>query len=1251
MRLFSASLWRCLLLCALFSGFQAGASAAVLTILESSEPAGYVSRSASQNSGATYTSSTAPWTADAYSFSYWKLNGVRQADAAGRSLNPVSFVPTANATLVAVYTLTPADTDNDGLPDAFELDFFGDLSKTASVDADGEGLSNTLENLLGYHPSLYDSVSEGGLSARFSPITILPFSNSYYAVQTVSDPPGFLESATQYVTGSTMVSMPMAPDSVNGYRFAGWYLGTARADSPTTNQPANLSVIGATVFTAKYVLESSDSDADGIPDWYEWFAFSGLFQAANSDTDSDGLSLAMEQILGFAPYLTNTVSEGGLAMRFSPISDLNLAGYRSLRVTSDPLGLQEESVQLGEQGGTLQTPDLFASVVNGYRFVGWYVDGAQVKDATTAAAGSASVLMNADRVAIAKYVLETEDADADGIPDWQEMFYDGSLGATGATDADGDGLGLSLEFLLGYHPDLVDVVSEGGLSMRFSPVTNASFDSTLVTPVITRQPVSQVLKVGDLVSFSIEADTSVGLSYLWRKDGVNLAGGTSATFTIASALMTDAGSYSVVVGNSVGSVASSSASLVVSKATPVITVLPTAPAITFGQPLSSSVLSGGSASVAGKFAFSSPSTVPGVGTTSQSVTFTPSDLVNYSTATTSVSVLVNPLVSPPGITSGTSASGTVGAVFNYQISATNNPTSYSATGLPSGLTVNASTGLISGTPTTNGQTSVTLRATNSAGTGVATLTLNVTQPVVQGVPVITSFTTAAGISGGPFTYQITATNNPTSFSATGLPAGLSVNSSTGVISGSLNVLGQFPITLTATNSTGVGSGTLSLTVSSGTLNWSDLAGTYEGLLEQSPDSQADDGAAYRGAFSLTFSRTGSVSGRVFYNEATALDGSQSRVYVPVTRTFGGMLSANSANPLVYQKVVRLGTGTSLGRQELTLEVSFAETPPRLNVTVKDTASPSVGEDAWVSQALSCSRSLTKLPASTILGGGTLDYSKAVGRYTLSATDGDPSGANNAHVLAQLLSTGKLLWTSRTKGTFGTGSTGLRVAADGLNASVYEGRVSSTSTSLKSTSLLGSLNFVLDSTSGSWIGNFGSDTVPGKLEKQASYVSKTGGKLAFNDAQDSTGVTELDFSNKDGVRWGNTTVTTVPTFLSGGTSTSFPFTLNAQDPPDSDGNPAFYSWNISITSAGRVSTTSTADENGVASPRLLLTLNRLNGEFTGYYMSNISGKNVRRNIHGCGLLSQTDETLRARGWVESGVLPTLSTGGWTLQLGQ
>src|SRR5258707_2593448 len=57
----------------------------------------------------------------------------------------------------------------------------------------------------------------------------------------------------------------------------------------------------------------------------------------------------------------------------------------------------------------------------------------------------------------------------------------------------------------------------------------------------------------------------------------------------------------------------------------------------------------------------------------------------------------------PVITSGTTASGTVGSAFSYQITATNTPTSYGATGLAAGLAVNTSTGLISGTPTAAGK--------------------------------------------------------------------------------------------------------------------------------------------------------------------------------------------------------------------------------------------------------------------------------------------------------------------------------------------------------------------------------------------------------------------------------------------------------------------------------------------------------------------------------------------------------------------
>src|SRR5439155_1034472 len=155
------------------------------------------------------------------------------------------------------------------------------------------------------------------------------------------------------------------------------------------------------------------------------------------------------------------------------------------------------------------------------------------------------------------------------------------------------------------------------------------------------------------------------------------------------------------------------------------------------------------------------------------------------------------------------ASGTVGIAFSYQITATNNPTSFNAIGLPPGLTVNTSTGLISGTPTTAGTYSVTISATNAGGTGSATLTLTVVNPPP---PVITSATTATGQVGAAFSYQITATNNPTSYGATGLPAGLTVNTSTGLISGTPTTAGTYSVTISATNAGGTGSATLTLTI-------------------------------------------------------------------------------------------------------------------------------------------------------------------------------------------------------------------------------------------------------------------------------------------------------------------------------------------------------------------------------------------------------------------------------------------------------
>ena len=80
----------------------------------------------------------------------------------------------------------------------------------------------------------------------------------------------------------------------------------------------------------------------------------------------------------------------------------------------------------------------------------------------------------------------------------------------------------------------------------------------------------------------------------------------------------------------------------------------------------------------------------------------------------------------PVITSPLSASGIVGQFFSYQITSTGVPVSFAADGLPAGLSINASNGLISGTPLASGNTSVTISATNGSGqTGSAVLTISV----------------------------------------------------------------------------------------------------------------------------------------------------------------------------------------------------------------------------------------------------------------------------------------------------------------------------------------------------------------------------------------------------------------------------------------------------------------------------------------------------------------------------------------------
>ncbi|CAN5254060.1 hypothetical protein BH23VER1_BH23VER1_07890 [soil metagenome] len=164
---------------------------------------------------------------------------------------------------------------------------------------------------------------------------------------------------------------------------------------------------------------------------------------------------------------------------------------------------------------------------------------------------------------------------------------------------------------------------------------------------------------------------------------------------------------------------------------------------------------------------------------------------------------------PPTIAGPTMANGTEGTALEIRVIAGNGPESYSATGLPEGLTIDPASGIISGLPAEAGEFAVTLFVSNPSGTNSANLTLSIG---LLPLPTITSPTEIRAVEGVPFTYQIEAAADPDSYGATGLPPGLAIDPDSGSIAGVPTLVGHFPVTIAASNFKGTGTATLALTV-------------------------------------------------------------------------------------------------------------------------------------------------------------------------------------------------------------------------------------------------------------------------------------------------------------------------------------------------------------------------------------------------------------------------------------------------------
>jgi hypothetical protein len=333
------------------------------------------------------------------------------------------------------------------------------------------------------------------------------------------------------------------------------------------------------------------------------------------------------------------------------------------------------------------------------------------------------------------------------------------------------------------------IVTTSGCSSAASAPTMVTVNPAPPTPTITPGGPTTFCGGG-----SVTLTSSSATGNQWYLNGNPIGGATNQTY-----VATASGSYTVVVTASGCSSAPSAPTTVTVNPTPPM------PTITPGGP--TTFCGGGSVTLTSSSATGNQWYLDGNpigGATSQTYVATASG--NYtvivttngcaSAASAATTVTVNVITVNPA----TLPSGTVGLNYNQSVSATPAGTySFSLTGgaLPAGLSLNSSTGAITGLPTTNGSFNFTITATGGGCTGSRNYT------VAIGCPAI-SFTTTSplptGMAGVAYsqTINVTPAGSYTFSVVTGtLPSGLTLNSSTGVISGTPAVNGTYNFTVKA----------------------------------------------------------------------------------------------------------------------------------------------------------------------------------------------------------------------------------------------------------------------------------------------------------------------------------------------------------------------------------------------------------------------------------------------------------------------
>ena len=412
-----------------------------------------------------------------------------------------------------------------------------------------------------------------------------------------------LEAAGQYrvIVANSLGSVPSTAVSLTVNPVAPAITVQPVAKAVVAGTTATFSVTATGVPTPTYQWQRNEENITGatlatltLPNVQ--VAAAGQYRVIVSNSGGNATSTAVPLTVAAAPALPSVVTQPlpqavavGSTATFSVVANgVPTPTYQWQKWSSNG----DLSIVTGATSATLTIPNVQASDAANYRAV--LTNGSGIVNSewaaltiTTAPSKPVITQQPASQIASVGGNVTLLVVATGGTPTLTYQWQKGGSNVPGATAST-----LPLTNLQASDAGNYTVIVGNSAGTTTSAVANLTLTIAPTAPVITKQPVAQVVNVGGTATFSVTATGTPTPTYRWQKGTVDIPGATLATLTLPNVQAGAAGQYRVIVANSAGSKTSDQAPLTVTSA-PVITTQPADVSVLVGASVSFEVVASG----------------------------------------------------------------------------------------------------------------------------------------------------------------------------------------------------------------------------------------------------------------------------------------------------------------------------------------------------------------------------------------------------------------------------------------------------------------------------------------------------------------------------------------------------------------------------------------------------------------------------------------------------------------------------------